>query len=269
MTSASTGQLLLIDPQSNRITQAVEIGNGPAGVAVGGGYVWVADTADGVLSRFDPGTGTLSKVNVGKAPVGVAYGAGAVWVTDSLDGTIARVDPTNGSVLHIRVGDMPTALATTGDAVWTTVLSAPAAHRGGTLKVVEENSPFVSYGRSVDPARFAGMSQWQILSLTNDGLVTYRRVGGLAGSTLVPDLATTLPTPTANGLTYTFRLRSGPPPGAKMSLAPASRSLPCRLRIPRLSAPAPRWPSANERTAWRRVARVERSRSTPIAVTPA
>ena len=54
----------------------------------------------------------------------------------------------------------------------------------------------------------AGFSQWQMLSLTNDGLVTYRRVGGLAGSTLVPDLATSLPAPTDNGRTYTFQLRS-------------------------------------------------------------
>jgi peptide/nickel transport system substrate-binding protein len=45
--------------------------------------------------------------------------------------------------------------------------------------------------------------------MTNDGLVTYRRTGGLAGSLLVPDLATSLPTPTNRGLTYTFQLRRG------------------------------------------------------------
>jgi hypothetical protein len=40
-----------------------------------------------------------------------------------------------------------------------------------------------------------------------DGLVGYRRVGGSAGSVLLPDLATFIPQPTNGGLTYTFQLR--------------------------------------------------------------
>jgi peptide/nickel transport system substrate-binding protein len=48
-----------------------------------------------------------------------------------------------------------------------------------------------------------------MLSLTNDGLVTYEKTGGLAGGVLVPDLATALPAPTDDGLTYTFRVRAG------------------------------------------------------------
>jgi peptide/nickel transport system substrate-binding protein len=42
-----------------------------------------------------------------------------------------------------------------------------------------------------------------------DGLVGYKRVGGVDGSTLVPDLASALPEPTDNGRAYTFRLRKG------------------------------------------------------------
>ena len=48
-----------------------------------------------------------------------------------------------------------------------------------------------------------------MLSMTNDGLVGYQRVGGLAGDELVPDLATALPVPTDGGKTYVFRLRAG------------------------------------------------------------
>src|SRR5262249_31832048 len=48
-----------------------------------------------------------------------------------------------------------------------------------------------------------------MLSVTNDGLVGYRRVGGPLGDTLVPDLAQALPTPAGHGLTYTFHLRPG------------------------------------------------------------
>ncbi len=45
--------------------------------------------------------------------------------------------------------------------------------------------------------------------MTNDGLVGFRRAGGVQGAGLVPDLATSLPKPTDGGLTYTFHLRKG------------------------------------------------------------
>ena len=48
-----------------------------------------------------------------------------------------------------------------------------------------------------------------MLSMTNDGLVGYRRVTGLVGDELVPDLATALPVPSDGGRAYTFRLRPG------------------------------------------------------------
>ena len=48
-----------------------------------------------------------------------------------------------------------------------------------------------------------------MLTMTNDGLVAFRKVGGVEGTQLVPDLAISLPTPTDRGTTYTFYLRPG------------------------------------------------------------
>lgn len=203
----STGQLVVIDPTTDQVTQAVQIGESPAGVAVGAGSIWVANSAEGTVSRFDPGSGTVTKINVGSAPEGVVYGSGGLWVADSLDGTVAHIDPASRAVRLIHVGGAPTALAIDRGHLWTTVLAGPAAHRGGTLNMAVA-APYQASG-SLDPAVFAGFSQWWMLGLTNDGLVTYRRVGGQAGTTLVPDLATSLPSPTDGGRTYTFRLRSG------------------------------------------------------------
>jgi peptide/nickel transport system substrate-binding protein len=205
VTSASTGQLLLIDPHSNRVSQAKLIGNGPTGVAVGAGRVWVTNGPDGSVSRFDPGSGKVRKFPVGESPVGIAYGNGAVWVANGTDGNVSRIDPKTNSTREVAVGNQPTALTVAGRQVWTTVLASPASHRGGTMRVLR-------YGGedSADPAAWRGtFSHWQMLSLTNDGLVAYRRIGGLAGDTLVPDLATTLPAPTDGGRTYTFQLRRG------------------------------------------------------------
>ena len=48
-----------------------------------------------------------------------------------------------------------------------------------------------------------------MLSLAYDGLIAYRRVAGAGGSTLVADLAASVPQPTDGGRTYTFQLRRG------------------------------------------------------------
>jgi ABC-type transport system substrate-binding protein/DNA-binding SARP family transcriptional activator len=206
VTNTSTGQLLLVDAGSGTVTQSVPIGNGPQGVAVGGGAVWVANTPDGTVSRFDPGTGRIRKIAVGESPTGVAYGDGEVWVAAGRSGNVLRIDPDSGSVQPVAVGNEPTGVATVGKDAWVTVLPGSASHRGGTLRLAlrADALPY-----SPDPIQFAGLPQWQLLSLTNDGLVTYRRAGGLAGAQLVPDLATAIPQPTDGGRTYTFRLRDG------------------------------------------------------------
>jgi ABC-type transport system substrate-binding protein/DNA-binding SARP family transcriptional activator/streptogramin lyase len=229
VTSESTGQLLLVNPASNQVTQQKELGGSPTGIAVGRRSVWVANAAERSVTRFDPGSGTSTSVNVGDAPLGVAYGAGAAWAAVSLGGGVARIDPRSDSVHLIRVGAAPSAVAISGRRLWTTVLASPVEHRGGVLRMAE-GPEFASTGGSLDPANFAGVSQWQMLSMTNDGLVTYKRVGGLAGSTLVPDLATSLPAPTDNGRTYTFQLRRG----VKYSSGAPVRSIDFRHQFERI-----------------------------------
>ena len=204
--SSSTGQLLLVDPESNRVSQSIGIGNGPRGVAAGGGSVWVANGPDGTVSKYEPSSGHIRKITVGDAPEGVAYGAGSVWVANSLDGTVSRIDPTTGAARLIRVGNQPSAVAPVRGDAWVTVLPGRGSHRGGTLRIAA-GAGAVPY--SADPKAFSGITQWALLSLTNDGLVTYRRVDGLAGAELVPDLATAIPQPTDGGRTYTFQLRDG------------------------------------------------------------
>src|SRR5947208_7453656 len=60
----------------------------------------------------------------------------------------------------------------------------------------------------------------EILEATNDGLMTFRRAAGGAGSQVVPDLATALPKITDGGLVYTFHVR----PGVRFS-PPVSRAV--------------------------------------------
>ena len=80
-----------------------------------------------------------------------------------------------------------------------------AGAKGGTLTTLANAAP----SGSPDPQVNYTLQEWQFLIITHDGLVGFKRTSGAAGATLVPDLATTLPTPTDNGRTYQFTLRPG------------------------------------------------------------
>src|SRR2546430_10975904 len=76
---------------------------------------------------------------------------------------------------------------------------------GGTLMTVAKDAP----SGSPDPQIDYTLQEWQLLILTHDGLVGFKRVSGSEGTKLVPDLATSIPKPTNGGKTYTFTLRKG------------------------------------------------------------
>src|SRR6266700_7897102 len=80
----------------------------------------------------------------------------------------------------------------------------PAAHKGGTFTILANSSFGVA-----DPAQNYTLQEWQLLIDTHDGLVQFNRVGGVAGTKIVPDLATAIPVPADGGKTYVFHLRSG------------------------------------------------------------
>src|SRR5690242_9938439 len=77
-------------------------------------------------------------------------------------------------------------------------------HKGGTFTILANSSFGVA-----DPAQNYTLEEWQLLINTHDGLTQFKRVGGVEGTKIVPDLATELPTPTDGGKTYVFHIRSG------------------------------------------------------------
>ncbi len=82
--------------------------------------------------------------------------------------------------------------------------SQGAAHKGGTFTILAN----AAFGVA-DPAQNYTLEEWQLLIDTHDGLVQWMRVGGVPGTKLVPDLATSIPTPTDGGKTYLFHIRRG------------------------------------------------------------
>jgi YVTN family beta-propeller protein len=234
-----------IDPKTGNVLDTVDAGTDAAAIAAGEGAVWVVDQVRGSVARLEPGfSAPVLTINIGNGPSAIALGAGSVWVANTLDSTVSRIDPHSNRVLAtIPVGGGPTALAAAPDGIWVAdefddglsrinaqtnrvdrtvglgqrpasaaassgavliaVASSSASHRGGTLTVLGGDFD------TIDPARAFEDTSWATLSMTNDGLTTFRRVGGVEGTQVVPDMALVLPTPTDGGRTYTFRLRQG------------------------------------------------------------
>jgi peptide/nickel transport system substrate-binding protein len=84
--------------------------------------------------------------------------------------------------------------------------SAPSGtgRSGGTLLGgIPDNPDHLDTGISY------AVEGWEILEATNNGLVTFRKASGSAGSQVVPDIATAMPVLSDGGRTYTFHLHSG------------------------------------------------------------
>jgi YVTN family beta-propeller protein len=205
LTDAVGNALVRVDARTHTVTP-VPVGSGPTAVAFGDGAVWVANNLDGTVSRVDADRSLVTDtVQVGVAPNGIAVTPDAVWVTDEAAGTLVRVDPRSREVTtRRRLGGRPEGAAVADGSLWVAVQAGGAAHRGGTLRLLLPDGL-----DSIDPARAYTPESWLLLSITADGLVGFKRVGGVEGNTLVPDLATALPVPTDGGRTYTFRLREG------------------------------------------------------------
>jgi len=83
--------------------------------------------------------------------------------------------------------------------------SQPSGNKGGTLITLANAAP----SGSPDPQVNYTLQEWQFLIITHDGLVGFAHAGGKQGTKLVPDLATSIPSPTNGGKTWKFTLRSG------------------------------------------------------------
>ena len=92
--------LVRIDPKTNKVAETMAVGRKASGVAVGGGYVWVTNAADGNVWRIDPQTREVLKVPARGTPTGVAVGSSAL-VADGPEHSLAAIDPTTGSVSFV------------------------------------------------------------------------------------------------------------------------------------------------------------------------
>ena len=83
-----------------RVVATIPVGASPADVLVSHDAVWVANAAQGTVSRIDPATNTVTKtIPVGRHPIRLAAGFGSIWVANQTEQTITRIDARTGQLL--------------------------------------------------------------------------------------------------------------------------------------------------------------------------
>jgi peptide/nickel transport system substrate-binding protein len=204
--SPTSAAVVALDRVSGRVVERVGVGAEPEALAFGHGALWVANRGGDTVSKIRPeAAAVVDTVEVGRGPEGIAASQDGVWVANGRDRTLSRIDPTSGNVVDtVLLENPPRGVALADEGLYVAVRSTGEEHRGGELRVQALQQPDF-----IDPALAYHSSSWSILTMTNDGLVGYRKVRGVEGTQLVPNLAVALPSPTDGGKTYTFELRRG------------------------------------------------------------
>jgi len=204
VTSEEGGTVFRIEPRTRTVLKSITVGDGPVAIAVGAGAVWVANRQASTVSRIDPATNRVTHtVPVDGDPTAIVADARGVWVASGARATVTRIDPeTRLPAERVHVRSIPSALAVVDGSIWAAALPSRESHRGGTLRVELGSRDF----DSLEPGNY---DPDPLLGLAYDSLVSYRRTGGATFGPLVGNLASEVPEPSADGLSYVFNLRPG------------------------------------------------------------
>jgi DNA-binding SARP family transcriptional activator len=128
------------DPSPPRADGVGATDNGPAAVVVAFDSVWVANSGDATVQRFNPLTfeeGEVGELAVGSRPSGLAAGAGTIWVTSTAGDYVTRLQVTTlgfNPGAPIPVEDGPTDVAFAEGSAWVANAAAGSVSRIDPVK---------------------------------------------------------------------------------------------------------------------------------------
>jgi streptogramin lyase len=143
------------------------------GLAVGQGYVWIAEKNEPGVLRLDPSTGETEPWTTLADAISDLYdGGGALWATLAAAGSIARIDPAKrNSRITTAIGHRPLRTVAAGGRVYVTLNVDHDVARIDPATAQRAASPF-----GVPPNPFAITADSHALWVTGTGKNTLTRV---------------------------------------------------------------------------------------------
>jgi ABC-type transport system substrate-binding protein len=198
------GFVVKIDPVTSTILGPTRLHGWVSDLTVGGGSVWVSLVPGGVYRLGEDDLGVRQTLSAGADPEQVTFGGGGLWIADPTAGTVSRIDQVSGArETFSGQGAEPATAAYHDGLVW--VAASPPLP---PLPPVSGQQLVVAGGVPYDPAHHSLFDE-QVLYSTCAKLLNYPDASGSAGTKLQPEIAEGMPTVSADGRTYTFRIRHG------------------------------------------------------------
>jgi DNA-binding SARP family transcriptional activator/ABC-type transport system substrate-binding protein len=210
--SSGSGIVRRVDPATNQIAGSVRVQPEICCAAVGGGFVWIATKDNRTVWKFsglaNPST-PLASVKLAGAGDGLAYGDGALWATTGAAGAVTRIDPHTEAKKTFTVGHETGAVAVDGRRVAVGVGPSAADATAGLRGRVAHFISDTDWLWDTDPAIATNPWQWQLKYATCAKLMNHPDAPAPAGWRVAPEVAGAQPSVSADGRTYSFRIRKG------------------------------------------------------------
>jgi DNA-binding SARP family transcriptional activator/ABC-type transport system substrate-binding protein len=202
------GGLHRIDASTNSVTATAAVPKPLSWVAAGGGFAWTANETKGTVYKVDQAGQIVATYRTGDGARSVSFANGSLWVANGDAGTLSAIDAASGAVRTYRFSHP------LGDAVAVgryvllyiaeglTVEDRISALPGRVAKLV---IPIFTLDPT-DPATAWEPAALEIERATRAGLLNHP---GVRDGPLRPELASSMPTVSADRRTYTFRVRQG------------------------------------------------------------
>lgn len=203
-----------VDAATNTIT-STPLPPPVAELAVGGGFAWVSNEANGTVYKIDRSAQIVATYETGDGARDMSYADGTLWVVNQDIGTVTGIDAVTGTTRTFRFGHpLQTVAALKGRLLVSVSPGRTYEDRIDALtgKVARLFGPAFEFDHP-DPAisgnGYVHALTFQAERATCAPLLGYPDAPAPRGQQLVPEVAATMPTLSRDRRTYTFTVREG------------------------------------------------------------
>jgi DNA-binding SARP family transcriptional activator/ABC-type transport system substrate-binding protein len=210
VTSNAAG-VLRIDPATNTVTATAAVPAPVTNLAVGGGFAWATNETKGTVYKIDQRGRIVATYETGDGAHDVSFADGRLWVVNQDAGSVTGIDAASGSERVFQFGHPLNSVTALGREVL--VVIEPGKTVADQIEQLKGDvGRFIVPIYQFDPADTALAENpfaRQVERATCASLLRYPDAAPPAGFRLQPELATAMPTVSADRKTYTFTVRDG------------------------------------------------------------